>query len=36
VVTLRGTVDAKTADKVLERTRAVDGVTKVVDLLHRG
>jgi osmotically-inducible protein OsmY len=35
VVTLRGTVDAKTADKVLERTRAVDGVTKVVDMLHR-
>ena len=37
VVTLRGTVkdDAQARD-ILERTGAVEGVDKVVDLLHRG
>jgi osmotically-inducible protein OsmY len=36
VVTLRGTVDPKVADKLLERTRAVDGVREAVDKLQRG
>ncbi|MGH2411142.1 MAG: BON domain-containing protein [Chloroflexota bacterium] len=36
VVTLRGTVDGKgVAEDILERTRAIEGVTDVVDLLHR-
>jgi len=36
VVTLRGTVEGKTvADELVERTRAIEGVSDVVDLLHR-
>jgi gas vesicle protein len=36
VVTLRGTVGGKdVADEILERTRAIEGVTDVVDLMHR-
>lgn len=36
VVTLRGTLDDDAlADDILERTRAVEGVEQVVDLLHR-
>jgi len=35
VVTLRGTVDGKSvADDLVERTRAIEGVSDVVDLLH--
>jgi len=36
VVTLRGTVNGKgMADDIVERTRAIEGVSDVVDLLHR-
>ncbi len=35
VVTLRGTVSAATATDLLERTGAIEGVARVVDLLKR-
>lgn len=35
VVTFRGKVDDETADEILDRARAIEGVHEVVDMLQR-